>query len=356
LADVINFIAGRRAAEIIRDEGLNTDRIRVVVGAAGGPKFLVLGGIDRALFGTLFKKRKKPLFLVGSSIGAWRFTALSRKSQVRTLDRFRAAYLTQSYQSRPSPHEVSLESKRILDEFLEDRHAGEVLSHPYVRLNLLSVRSKLLFATDSRPILAAGMACASLGNLLSRKSLGLFFDRALFYDPRDFPPFFNIRGFPISRIPLTSENLKPAVMASGSIPLVMEGTTSIPGAPEGLYRDGGLIDYHPSLAFDPEPGRIVLYPHYTNEIIPGWLDKRLPGRRADKKTMENVMIVCPSRSFISRLPYGKIPDRDDFKRFLGRERERLAYWNRVVDLSEKLEEELLEAVESKKIKKMVRDY
>jgi hypothetical protein len=356
VAGNISFIAGGRAAEIVRDEGLNTDRIRVVVGAAGGPKFLVLGGIDRAVFGTLFKKRKKPLFLVGSSIGAWRFTALSLKSQVRSLDAFRAAYLTQSYQTRPSPHEVSLESKRILDAFLEDRRAGEVLRHPYVRLNLLSVRSKLLFATDSKPILAAGMACASLGNALSRKSLGLFFERALFYDLRDVPPFFNVQGFPISRVPLTPENLKPAVMASGSIPLVMEATRSIPDAPDGLYRDGGLIDYHPAFAFDPEPGRIVLYPHYAGEIIPGWLDKRLPGRRADRKTMENVLIVCPSKGFISRLPYGKIPDRDDFKRFLGREHERLAYWKRVVDMAEMLKEELIEAVESKKIKKMVRDY
>ena len=46
LSDLIKFIAGKRAAQIIREEGLNPDRIRVLVGAAGGAKSLVLGGID----------------------------------------------------------------------------------------------------------------------------------------------------------------------------------------------------------------------------------------------------------------------------------------------------------------------
>jgi len=356
VADSINFIAGKRALQMVRDGGLDPDRIRVVVGAAGGPKFLVLGGIDRALFGTLFKKRKKPLFLVGSSIGAWRFTALSRKSPVRALDEFQASYLKQSYASRPTPHEVTLESVRILDDFLEDSKTGEILKHPYMRLNILSVRSKLLFSSDSRFSLATGMALATLCNLLSRSSLRIFFERALFFDKRDIPPFFNVQGFPLSRVPLSSKNLKPAVMASGSIPLVMEGTRDIPGAPDGTYRDGGLLDYHPAFSFDPDPEHIVLYPHYSDTIIPGWLDKHLPARRAHKHLMENVLIVCPSKGFVSKLPYGKIPDREDFKRFLGRDGERLAYWNKVVARAKILGDELREAVVSKKIKKMVREY
>ncbi len=34
--------AGSQALEIIRDEGLRPERVRVVAGAAGGPKWLVL--------------------------------------------------------------------------------------------------------------------------------------------------------------------------------------------------------------------------------------------------------------------------------------------------------------------------
>ena len=33
-------------------------------------------------------------------------------------------------------------------------------------------------------------------------------------------------------------------MASGSIPIVMKRVRNISCAPKGIYRDGGLIDYH----------------------------------------------------------------------------------------------------------------
>ncbi len=356
MGEMLTFIAGKRAAQIIRAEGLNPDRISVLVGAAGGAKSLVLGGIDRALVKYFFKKRKKPLFVLGSSIGTWRFAALSQNNQVDALDRFEKAYMSQIYATKPTPHQVMLESQRILNDYLGDSRAREILRHPYVRLNVLSVRSRNLFASDSFPSLAAGMALATMGNVISRSALALFFERTLFYDPRDIPPFFNMKGFHINRVPLSPENIKPAIMASGSIPLVMEGMQKIPGAPPGLYRDGGMIDYHPSLPFDPDMDHIVLYPHYSDQIIPGWLDKHLSWRRSGKDIMSNVLVVCPSKGFVSRMPYGKIPDRNDFKRFLGRDKERLAYWNTAVAEGRKLGDEFMNAVESKQIKDLVTDY
>ena len=356
MSDLISFIAGKRAAEIIRGEGLNFERIRVLVGAAGGPKFLVLGGIDRALIKAPFNKRKKPLFLLGSSIGTWRFAAFSQKNRALALDNFEKAYMGQFYSTRPTTRDVTKESERILNEYLDDSKISEILEHPFMRLSILSVRSKGLLASDSLPRQAAGMGLAGLFNAFNRSSLGLFFERTLFYDKRDIPPFFEMKGFPIYRVPLTKKNLKPAIMASGSIPLVMEPVKDVPGAPPGRYRDGGMIDYHPSMVFDPDPEHIVLYPHYSDTLVPGWLDKGLTWRRAGRDIMSNVLIVCPSRSFIERLPYGKIPDRTDFKRFFGRDKERLAYWNTAVAEGRKLGEEFMEAVESKKVKKMIIEY
>lgn len=356
LSDLIKFIAGKRAAQIIREEGLNPDRIRVLVGAAGGAKSLVLGGIDRALAKSLFKKRKKPLFVLGSSIGTWRFAALSQNDQAAALDKFEKAYMNQSYTSKPTPHDVTLVNRRILNRYLDDSKVREILQHPFMRLNLITARSKCLLSNDHFPILAAGMALASLFNFFSRSTLGLFFERTLFYDKRDIPPFFEMKGFRITRVPLSTKNLKQSIMASGSVPLVMEGIRDIPGAPAGLYRDGGLIDYHLALPFDPDPEHIVLYPHYSDRLIPGWLDKHLPWRRAHADILHNVLIVCPSKSFISRLPYGKIPDRSDFKRFLGRDSERLAYWNTAAAEGRILGEEFMSAVESNRIKKLIVEY
>jgi hypothetical protein len=356
MSDIITFKAGSNALRIIREEGFNQDRISVLAGAAGGPKWLILGGIDRMLFGTIFQKRKRPLFMIGSSIGSWRFAALARKNQLEAIDRFERAYLDQFYTRVPTADEVTEVSQRILDSYLEDEAVAEVLSHRYVRLNMLSVRSKNLFKAGSRGGLAAGMAIASLCNMMSRRTMGLFFERILFYDSRDIPPFYRIKGFPIRQVPLTPENLKPAVMSSGSIPLVMNGVTDIPGAPDGVYRDGGMLDYQLDIPFDPDPGNIVLYPHYSDSIIPGWLDKHLPWRRARGKNMHNVLIVSPSKSFIAALPYGKIPDRNDFMRFKGRDAERLDYWNKTIEAGKILSEEFFEAVTSGKIRKMVVEY
>lgn len=356
MSDSITFKAGANALRIIREEGLDPERISVMAGAAGGPKWLVLGGLDRILFGSMFRKRKRPLFMIGSSIGSWRFAALARNDQLEAIDRFEKAYMNQIYAQVPTSDEVTEVSRRILDTYLEDVAVQEVLSHPYVRLNMLSVRSKNVFNAGSRVGLAAGMVLASLCNMISRHAMGLFFERTLFYDSRDIPPFYQMKGFPIHRVPLNQENLKPAVLASGSIPLVMNGVTDIPGAPHGVYRDGGVLDYQLDIPFDPDPENIVLYPHYTDVIIPGWLDKHLPWRRAHGKNMHNVLIVSPSRKCIARLPYGKIPDRNDFMRFKGRDSERLNYWKKAIEAGRVLSEEFFEAVSSGNIRNMVVAY
>ena len=356
MPDSISFIAGSNALQVIRDEGLKPERIRVVTGAAGGPKWLVLGGLDRVLFGSFFKSRKKPLFLLGSSIGSWRFAAVAQKDPVSAIDRFEKAYLDQFYSSMPSTDEVSDASWKILNEYLDDRHIDEILEHPYLRLGMLAVKSRNIFTGRSRARLAAGMAIASLTNVLSRKSMGLFFDRALFSDSRDTPPFSEIDDFSIHRVPLTRHNLKPAIMASGSIPMVMNGVSLIPGAPDGVYRDGGMIDYQIDIAADPDPAHIVLFPHYTDTVTPGWLDKHLSWRRAHGHTMRNTLIVCPSRRFIDNLPYKKIPDRNDFMKFRGRDQERLSYWRTVIESGRILADEFMEAAGSGRIRNSVIPY
>ena len=47
--------------------------------------------------------------------------------------------------------------------------------------------------------------------------------------------------------PLTAANLDSALLASATLPLIMQPVAGIPAAPPGAYWDGGLIDYH--LAF-----------------------------------------------------------------------------------------------------------
>ena len=60
MAENLTLFAGKTALGIIRDEGLDPRRISIVASAAGGPKWLVLNGLDRALFGAFFQGRTAP--------------------------------------------------------------------------------------------------------------------------------------------------------------------------------------------------------------------------------------------------------------------------------------------------------
>jgi hypothetical protein len=354
MTDNLVFYAGRKAFERIREDGLRPGMISVVAGAAGGPKWLVLRHLDRVLFSDWFKDREKPLFLIGSSIGAWRFAGQCMADPITSLSDFEAAYIHQAYEGKPSAKAVSQESARIQQAFLKNKGPREILDHPYLRLSFMAVRSKGPAASDRRPLLAAVLLAAAMGNMISRPFLKMFFERVLFYDSRNMPPFYHITGFPIHRVPLTAENLPGALLASGSIPLVMSGVKDIPDAPPGVYRDGGVIDYHMDMPLTGESDGIALFPHYMARVIPGWLDKNLGWRKPGTRNMDNVLMFAPSKQFIDRLPYRKIPDRNDFYRFKGLDSQRFAYWSAVAGNSQVLADEFMETVLSGKIRNRVR--
>ena len=264
--------AGPKALQLIRDEGLRPERVCVMAGAAGGPKWLVLYHLDRLLFSSFFNERTKPLHLIGSSIGAWRFAALSQPEPLEALDRFREAYIHQTYATAPTAAEVTAESRKVMDRYLQDSTISAILAHPWCRMNLLTVRCRNFTACENKPGMAVGLAGAVASNLVGRRYLRFFFERVLFHDPRDLPPLTGHDTIPFARTELSKENFKDALLASGSIPLVMSGVPNISGARPGIYRDGGMIDYHMDLPYRLSDEDIVLMPHYTDNIIPvGWI-------------------------------------------------------------------------------------
>jgi len=352
--DNIEIYAGDNAVEIIRSRGLNENDIQGIVGASGGPKFLVLNGLDKAILNTWFKKRTAPLFFIGSSIGSWRGAAFASKDPIKTLDIFTESYLRQQYSSKPTRKEVTDESMRILNDFLKKENIDFILNSSKFNLNIISAQCRGISSIESNAALALSFFPAILVNLISRKLLLKIYTRTLFHDSRKTPPFANT--FKNNNIvKLSSENLKQALLSSGSIPFVMEGIKNIPGAPSGTYRDGGLTDYHINLDFGVKDG-IVLFPHFSSRVIPGWLDKSLTWRKPDKEFFSNTVLVAPSKKFIASLPMGKIPDRTDFTTFFGRDEERLKYWNEVITKSSIVGVEFMEAVSSGKIKNIIKPF
>ena len=267
--------AGRRALERVRDGGLRPEDVHVIPGAAGGPKALGISGLDQAVFGEWLMRAPQERALIGSSIGSWRFAAVASSDDPATqLAKLADLYTSQRFSKGVSPAEVTRKSTRFLEELIGGRGQA-ILEHPWYRLNIVVVRSLAALEDDARGRLGLGLMRAISANMVSRRHLGRFFERGIIHDQRLPTPLAKLVDFPSHQVPLSQENLVPALLASASIPLVMSGVRNIPGAPEGVYRDGGLLDYHLDLPYQ-QPG-VVLYPHLRIGWYPAGSTRRCPG-------------------------------------------------------------------------------
>lgn len=340
--DCLAVRAGPAALAHIREHGFRAADVRMMVGASGGAKWLVLAGLDKALMREVVPGLQGPVHLLGSSIGAWRFSCYAQTDRMAALSRFEYAYLNQTYSEKPTREEISRVSAAILDDVLSSDGAAQIVNSETFRLHIMAVRSRHLTASEHPLPLLAGLTAAMLANHVSRRSLGAFFSRALVHDPRDAPPFLAADDLPIDRIPLSVDNVKPAVLASGAIPMVLNGVSPIPGARPGVYRDGGITDYHFDLPLSCDDG-ITLYPHFYEHLTPGWFDKRRRSRKPSAAHLERVLLIAPSQSFVAGLPGGKIPDRRDFRNLS--QDQRLANWRHVVAETDRLGDAFLELCE-----------
>ena len=337
LKHALKFKAGPGAYEDIRKRGFAEERIGTIAGASGGAKWLVLSQLDRVITGRILPRLSGPVHLIGSSIGAWRFCCYAQSSPREAIERFESAYLDQTYSENPDAAEITQTSRDILQKLLGETGPRDIVNHPVFRTHIMTVRSRWIMASEWPPLLASGLLIAATMNFVSRRSLGAFFNRSLFYDTRDLPPFYNARGFPLDRIRLTEQNILDAVTASGAIPLVLHGVKNIHGAPEGIYRDGGIIDYHLDLPLS-DPDRLTLFPHFFEQLIPGWFDKKLSWRRPHPDHTDRTILIFPSDEFIHSLPNNKIPDRSDFTTMSPDLR--VKAWRSAVAACERLAEEL----------------
>ncbi len=333
--------AGAGALASLNSHGFDLASIGTIAGASGGAKWLVLSQLDRAIIESVVPRLEGPVHLLGTSIGSWRFACYAQNDPLAAISRFEHAYIEQSYSEDPDVREITEKSREIIRLVLGRDGADEILNHPVFRTHVMAVRARHVMQYENRWVLGPALMTAALLNLFSRKSLGLFFERALFYDQRELPPFFDARGFPLQRIALTSANVADAIVATGSIPLVLAGVRNIEGAKPGVYRDGGVIDYHHDLPHSVEE-RFTLYPHFYDRIVPGWFDKKLGWRRPQAANVDRTILISPSPEFVARLPYGKIPDRTDFVSLTPSQR--ITAWKGCIDACQELADDFREVI------------
>ena len=328
---------GKTAAKRLESEGWHANLIDGLIGASGGPKWLILGRMDRVLITDLLAGRSKPLDAVGSSIGSWRHAAMAQPDPVEAYDRFEKAYLAQSYRSaKPSVPEITEVALWLMRALLGEQGECHVAEHAWLRSHIVTARGKGLNGRQPGKRLIAGMGVAALGNAFSRRTLSTSFQRVVFASSRATPLSPLLDGFDTQYVDLTAANVFNALMASGAIPYVFEGVYEIEGAGEGAFWDGGIIDYHFDLHRLPQD-EVWLYPHFSSRTTVGWFDKFLPWRSDQQVSADQLIMICPTDEFIASLPFGKIPDRRDFGKIPESVRE--TYWRRCVDESQRLADE-----------------
>ncbi|HDY98333.1 MAG TPA: patatin-like phospholipase family protein [Pseudomonas sabulinigri] len=342
-APALTLRAGHRAIEHIRKNGLQPADVHMIPGAAGGPKALGIQGLDLALFGEWLPRAPQMRSLIGASIGSWRFASACMPDPVAALRQLGELYTNMRFPKGVSIQRISAACGEMLDELLGGEF-DSILSNPNYHLNIVVVKSLGLLQHDSRTRLGLGLSGVIGANLLGRRHLGRFFERVILHDPRQRPPLDDLQDFKSSHVNLTPDNLRAALLASGSIPMVMEAVREIPGTAAGVYRDGGLLDYHLDLPYQ-APG-VVLYPHFLDRVVPGWFDKTLPWRKANPQQLRDVLLLAPSREYLDSLPYRKLPDRKDFNRFVYDNDGREKYWRTAMSESQRLGDAFLQLVES----------
>ncbi|UTW56780.1 hypothetical protein [Kordiimonas sp. SCSIO 12610] len=332
----LRLIAGETARQRIENDGLSPELVRMVVGASGGPKWLILNGLDKFVFGDWLLNANHKIDLIGSSIGAWRMSCAAHPSADKMFETFTEGYFKYRYSKSDKAEDITRESYRILDSIFTDEDRIKITNNPNRPLHIVAVKCKGLLASPNKVLEAIGLLVSAGANALSRDNLVNFFERAVFHSDQTVALSDQWGGYNRHDIRLLPEALADALMASGSIPFVVSAIKDIAGGPKGVYRDGGVIDYHFDIPWQLNEG-IILYPHFYSHLVPGWFDKSIKTRRATAETLDHQLLLAPSDDFVASLPNGAIPDRKNFQDFS--DEERLKIWTTVIRESERMAHE-----------------
>jgi hypothetical protein len=344
----LRIYAGPRARAHVAEHGLRPSDVGIVPGAAGGPKGLILGPLDRFIFGEWLAQSSQPVDLVGASIGAWRMATACLREPIAGFARFERDYIAQDYElepgrKTPTAAHVSERFSRNLESFYEGR-VQEVLRHPRYRLHIVTSRGRHMLRREHRVATPLGYLGAFVSNSLHRRAMSAWLERVVFSTAEVLP--FAATDYRTRQVALTEANFHPALQASCSIPFVLTAIHDIPGAPTGAYWDGGITDYHLHLNYNAAgQGPLVLYPHFQKAIVPGWLDKSFKWRHGATHFLDNTVVLAPDPAWVKTLPNGKLPDRTDFAHYGTDLRSRIAAWSTAASASARLADEFRQWLE-----------
>jgi len=352
----LSLSAGPKALSLLHAHGPRADQVRAIPAAAGGPKGLILGPLDRFVFGRWLCGTSHPVDLIGASVGAWRMATACLHEPAQALAKLEHDYIHQDYaaepgRKRPSPARVSEAFAQSLAGFYQGRVA-ELLAHPRWHLHIVTSRGRGLLGREHPLATPLGYALAFAANAVHRQGLSLCLQRVMFSVPASLAAgasALRLDDFPGVQVALTEANFADALRASCSIPFLLQSVPDIAGAPRGSYWDGGITDYHLHLDYRGygagAGGGLVLYPHFQRAVVPGWLDKGLRWRHRATPFLDSMLLLSPRADWVASLPNGKLPDRHDFIAYAHDVSTRIRIWRQAASAAEQLADEFAQWLE-----------
>ncbi len=174
MSHALTLYAGPSALKMIKEKGLQPDMFKIMAGAAGGPKWFTLHGLDQYLFDEFLPRKKERLYTIGSSAGAWRLACLAQKNPKQAIDRLAEKYSIETYSEKPDAAEITAKAKIMLDYVLGENGTEEIVNNTKIQTHLVTDRCKGLLVSDKPLVQMFGLASSAFANMLSRSTLKYF--------------------------------------------------------------------------------------------------------------------------------------------------------------------------------------
>ena len=258
-------------------------------------------------------------------------------------DELEHEYIHQRFVGKPTPEAVSQKCESYLQRVFTPERLNFALESSPFHANFTTAIFPREFPKP-RHVFTSLLGLPIL-NAIDRNLMRAVFQRGLFsagphpaHSPLKVHPSWD--NYPTRQVTLTPRNFVPALLASGSIPFVLAGVSAIPGAGPGHHVDGGLLDYH----FEVETDGPVLYPHFSHDPLPGWMDRFPPFRRLSQRARSQLCLIVPSQEQLAKYPGNFYPGRVDFQRLSNDER--IRRWSITAEQNQEMERELTTCLEA----------
>ena len=241
---MLDIYAGDSALKIIEEKGFTPDIFTSFLGASGGPKWFTLYGLDKYIFGEFFNNPQQNINLIGSSVGAFRNACFAQKDPIAAIERFAKNYHETTYSHKAKPEEVSTKAVAMMNAIFGESGEQEIIDNAHFKAHFIVTKCKGFVALENKFLQGLGLVKSYVNNRISRQRLNSQYERYIFQSNNSDLKLNDPDNISTTRVCVSKANIRNALLASGSIPLVMEGISNIENSAQGMYRDGGIVDYH----------------------------------------------------------------------------------------------------------------